>query len=280
MREKNIECQICHQKFVTITNTHLKKHNITSKDYKKQFPGHSLGNCSWFDDWRQGDENKEHMRQQARKMLEDPVIQEKRKATLKITMQTQEYRDKLSQALKDYSQTDLGKLHHKFGNEEGNRQVTPRMRMSNYDRWVEEFGEDIARQKQLDWQEKNKLPSSCRDTKIERVVANAFRDAGYEVVTQHCVPKYYCDVYVPGLNLVIEVNGNYWHANPNWFKPDDVVWHKRMTASQVWERDAQKERDIRAMGFDFVTVWEDETVKFFPAELVNEVLKRRTQAAA
>lgn len=40
---KAIECEICHKKYLRITNTHLwKEHQITIEEYKKMFPGASI----------------------------------------------------------------------------------------------------------------------------------------------------------------------------------------------------------------------------------------------
>lgn len=37
-----IECKLCHKKMRYISNTHLKNHNITQKQYKEMFPGEKL----------------------------------------------------------------------------------------------------------------------------------------------------------------------------------------------------------------------------------------------
>lgn len=41
---EKVECEICHKKFNVITNTHLKLHNLTQQEYKKQFPNSKLMN--------------------------------------------------------------------------------------------------------------------------------------------------------------------------------------------------------------------------------------------
>ena len=40
--EKEIKCAICQKNFKSITNSHLKKHNIIAKEYKIKFPGYNL----------------------------------------------------------------------------------------------------------------------------------------------------------------------------------------------------------------------------------------------
>jgi len=65
-----MKCKICQQKFKIITNTHLKKHNLTVAQYSKLFPGEkvcfkTLPNLLSKDDpryikWRQGLKNRHY----------------------------------------------------------------------------------------------------------------------------------------------------------------------------------------------------------------------------
>lgn len=46
MKNKLQECKICHKYFKDITHTHLKHHNLTTKQYKQMFPGIKLVHSS------------------------------------------------------------------------------------------------------------------------------------------------------------------------------------------------------------------------------------------
>jgi hypothetical protein len=61
---------------------------------------------------------------------------------------------------------------------------------------------------------------------------------------------------------VVEFNGDFWHANPARYRPDDVVKHRggSKIASDIWEADARKIQAIRKRGFDVLTIWESEYV--------------------
>lgn len=249
-----------------ITNTHLKRHGMSKVDYLRAYPDAFLGACEWFASWRNSEENRRMLRENAQKVISDPALVMKRNLN-RAESDTPEYRRKLSEAMKAYAQTEEGRQRFK------NKPVTARMRMSNYQRWVEQHGVEVATQKQLEWQAKNVLPSKSRFTKIELLVMHALRDSGYNVVTQLSVPHYYCDIYVPELNLIVEVNGNYWHANPKYFASNDVIGHKRMTASQVWERDAKKVEDLRRLGYNVVTVWESDIKSMTSSQLVEDIVR-------
>ena len=73
---------------------------------------------------------------------------------------------------------------------------------------------------------------------------------------------YSLDFYIPEINLDIEFNGNYWHANPeiydsNWFHPV-----KKMYAKDIWEYDKLRNESLKKE-FNIVIfdVWEKSIVK-------------------
>ena len=47
------------------------------------------------------------------------------------------------------------------------------------------------------------------------------------------------DIYLPELNIAFEFDGKYWHADPNIYKPTDIILNQ--TAAEIWERDNQKD---------------------------------------
>jgi very-short-patch-repair endonuclease len=48
-------------------------------------------------------------------------------------------------------------------------------------------------------------------TDIERIMGRALRDAKVKYVEQQRVGPYYADFYLPELNVIVEVDGEYWH---------------------------------------------------------------------
>jgi G:T-mismatch repair DNA endonuclease (very short patch repair protein) len=264
--EQLVECKVCNKKMKLITKKHLLQHGLTSQEYRKLYPGCVLSKCSWFTTWRNSEENKQHLIKQAKRVVESEELSKKRDINKQIAMDDPQYHKNLSNAMKT-SQKCINYHQNKVVN------VTSRMKMSNFDRWVLDFGYDIAIQKQLDWQAKNVLPSCSRHTKIELLVESAFKNAGYDVITQLSVPRYYCDLYLPKFNLIIEVNGNYWHANPEFFKADDFIGQKKAQAHEIWERDKQKINDLKQMGYNVAVVWESQIKKTVPEKLVEDIVR-------
>lgn len=48
------------------------------------------------------------------------------------------------------------------------------------------------------------------------------------------------DIYLPDINFALEFNGTYWHADPRFYKADDLIEHKKITAQKIWEKDTLK----------------------------------------
>lgn len=67
---------------------------------------------------------------------------------------------------------------------------------------------------------------------------------------------YVFDIYVPDLNLLIEVNGDYWHLNPRLYEQDHYDKHRDVTLLEVHKRDSEKLSAAQALGFNTKTIWE------------------------
>jgi len=61
--------------------------------------------------------------------------------------------------------------------------------------------------------------------------------------------------------LVVEVYGDYWHANPNIYSEDDLLNYpgeSEVTAGDVRKKDLRRNSFLRRAGYDVVIVWESE----------------------
>ncbi len=68
------------------------------------------------------------------------------------------------------------------------------------------------------------------------------------------------DIFIPTKNLVIEVFGSYWHANPKQFKADDKfnTVYGVLTAEEIWTRDKVKIEHYKKLGYKVLVIWDDE----------------------
>jgi G:T-mismatch repair DNA endonuclease (very short patch repair protein) len=82
--------------------------------------------------------------------------------------------------------------------------------------------------------------------------------------------KFY-DVYLPHINLIIEVNGDYWHANPALYKANDIIHYRfaNITAKHIWEKD-QKKIDLAIKnGYSVEVWWEQDLKKLSETQLLD-----------
>lgn len=66
------------------------------------------------------------------------------------------------------------------------------------------------------------------------------------------------DFRINNTKLLIEVQGDYWHANPYRYKKDDLIhypdgWKK---ASEIWDRDRKKQKNAEKYSYKIIYIWE------------------------
>lgn len=85
--------------------------------------------------------------------------------------------------------------------------------------------------------EKNEFPFF--DTKIERIMAKELVKRKFCFVKQFRVQdKYVCDFAIPCFKIIIECDGDYWHANPK------IYDYKKLTLAQKNKIKTDKAKDI------------------------------------
>lgn len=86
---------------------------------------------------------------------------------------------------------------------------------------------------------------SRKETTPERIVRETLEAIGIKFNQEHKIGRYYADFFIPEQNLVIEVDGTYWHSLPS-----------------VIKRDEAKDEYYKAMGYKVVRVAESKVKDF------------------
>lgn len=91
-------------------------------------------------------------------------------------------------------------------------------------------------------------------TKIEIIMQNFLIDEKIDFIKNYSVGVFLVDFFLPEHNLVIECDGDYWHANP------DFVKDKELTKPQLStiDRDIRKNEELTKRGIRFLRFWERE----------------------
>lgn len=72
-------------------------------------------------------------------------------------------------------------------------------------------------------------------------------------------------------NIVVEYNGDYWHANPYRYKESDIVHHS-ISAKDIWKKDKEKEELYNKLGYKVIYIWEKD-YKENPDLTIEKVIK-------
>jgi len=82
------------------------------------------------------------------------------------------------------------------------------------------------------------------------------------------------DFYIKEENLLIEMQGDYWHMNPKKYKNDDIFMKgtiKQKFAYEVWEKDKLKLDNATIKGYYVLTIWESD----FNEENIIKILQNK-----
>jgi len=83
--------------------------------------------------------------------------------------------------------------------------------------------------------------------------------------------RYFYDLFIPELNLLIEFNGDYWHANPAMYNAEDVLNYPsgQTTAAERWKKDEHKKAVALERKYAIIVVWEKEINKLTNEQLIK-----------
>ena len=120
-----------------------------------------------------------------------------------------------------------------------------------------------------EWLEKSIYSSKYHKEKgvhtssLETRVSKILLDSNITYTTQFKIGIKSYDFLLNDIKIIVEVNGDYWHCNPNMYKADDVVNfpYGKITAQERWDRDMKKHRLAVDKGYRILYIWEDEIRK-------------------
>lgn len=195
----HIECEICKKGLKVINDLHLKTHNISVAEYKIKFPNAQLYNL----------ETKEKMKAKSslwhssnKKTLSEATKEKIRQKAIgrKSGPRSEETKRKMRKAWEDNRESWCAGI-----KKAANKPEAIAQKRLIQQRVIEERGYHLARGK---------------ETKFESLARAFLQEEGYTVKTQKqstekiCGAKRYFDIYVEELNLLIELDGEFWHRKP------------------------------------------------------------------
>ena len=81
-------------------------------------------------------------------------------------------------------------------------------------------------------------------------------------------------------NICIFADGNYWHANPDFYKPNSVIHkanvsknRKQVLAKDVWKKDKKITNQLKKDGYKVLRFWEIQDIKENPEKCIQKIIK-------
>lgn len=85
------------------------------------------------------------------------------------------------------------------------------------------------------------------------------------------------DILIGKKKIILEINGNVWHANPDIYKDNDLIktWNGLLPAFQIRKRDLERKNQIESFGYKVFEIWEKDIRSNFEKvkEKINEILQ-------
>ena len=91
---------------------------------------------------------------------------------------------------------------------------------------------------------------------LNNKVANILKEMNKEFETEYPIENRIYDFKIKDKNILIEVNGSYWHCDPRLYKEDYINKKIGYSAKEVWEYDYLKTQLAQKYGHKIITVWE------------------------
>lgn len=110
-------------------------------------------------------------------------------------------------------------------------------------------------------------------SRLELLVEDALITLGLPYVAQFWLNRRSYDFLLKGTKLLLEVQGDYWHANPAVYAPDSLLNYPwgQVTAEARWQQDAEKAANAAKYGFLVIPLWEADILA--KAEILSDWLE-------
>jgi hypothetical protein len=114
--------------------------------------------------------------------------------------------------------------------------------------------------------------TSFKMSKIEKRILDILDYMQIKYIYQFWVNRLSYDFKILNTNVIIEVNGDYWHANPILYHKDQIIKYPnnvKITASEIWYKDFLKKEVALKYGYKILYIWENDMKTYSDVDLIN-----------
>lgn len=94
------------------------------------------------------------------------------------------------------------------------------------------------------------------ETELGTTLKYTYKTRQFCIWSDEANQPFFYDVCCTTRRKIIEYHGDYWHARPTKFAPDSIVPQRHMTAAEIWQLDALKQKAAEGRGFQLLVIWE------------------------
>lgn len=132
------------------------------------------------------------------------------------------------------------------------------------------------RMSKLSLDERRKYTEKARqnvnyESKIQLRVQDIINELSLTYTANAFLYAYNFDFLFKG-KIILEIQGDFWHGNPNKYKKDDVLLGK-LTAEAIWKKDERKKNIVEKNGYKIFYLWEYEINKMTNLDIINYLKK-------
>lgn len=134
---------------------------------------------------------------------------------------------------------------------------------------------DIGR-KRIATLSKNGAYDKKQKTSLESKISEVLVALGIPHTFSFYVEGRQFDFHLLNTNILIECNGDYWHANPLLYLPDAMLSHpgRKIKAESLWAIDYHKYKIAHKHNYDVIYIWEAEIKKCEMIEIIESRLRQ------
>jgi hypothetical protein len=157
----------------------------------------------------------------------------------------------------------------KYGEEEGTKKHLSvcKQKGITLDNFIRKYGEEegpLRYHKNLESRKGNYISKLGREvvTTLSELIPShwMFHEGVYgkEFCVYQNQPYFYDFVITNPFLACVEINGDYWHGNPELYPPGTMIHHPNgcIPVEHLWERDRIKQNAIEARGYAVYILWE------------------------
>jgi G:T-mismatch repair DNA endonuclease (very short patch repair protein) len=106
------------------------------------------------------------------------------------------------------------------------------------------------------------------ESKIEKRVQHALVDLSEKFLPHVFLFGYNYDILLSD-RIIIEIQGDYWHANPKMYIETDTLHSGKIRVKDIWNKDQKKLDIVVQNGYNMIYVWESEINAVDQDSLIN-----------